>query len=254
MMREETSVKRWNEAMDDHGERLLAMIGGGPPMDRPCGLCGAIVRDVPGPCVCDECAEKLRTEELEERLRPALESIPKRWRWANFDDTDLLASRCGAAAGRAARIAIKHMLERGDRPFAVLAGPSRTGKTSLACAMLRYAIRAGHRFSPGCRFVFAPDISTAYRESQRGVVPDVIEMCRSSTVLVIDDLGCDTVYTDVLRQIMQARENAQRLTIVTTFLSEGDVRSTYGDGLAARLFEDGWRIDMGNRTARRERR
>lgn len=234
----------------DIGPAMLGVFGTGP---FRCTLCGeTLPDDMPGPGVCDPCSEKLARQERAERLRPALESIPDRWRWATFnsESVDMMLARLHRiscpeeATASAFRLAEK--VAAWNQPYVLIAGPSGYGKTSLACAILRYVMDLDGPPSPGCRFVFAPAIAKAFRESRFGDVPEVISLCDRASVLVIDDLGADARYRDILREVIQNREMVGRPTIVTTGLRENAVASAYGDGIARRLFDADSALHLGD--------
>lgn len=230
---------------------MLGIFGQGP---FKCTVCGELMQDMPGPGICDPCHEKLARRERTERLRPALESIPERWRWATFrpESADMMLSRLTKMSGDArvhkSIISARNLSEKvaaWDQTYVLIDGPSGYGKTSLACAILRYVMDLDVPPSPGCRFVFAPAIAKAFRESRFGEVPEVISTCDRASVLVIDDLGADARYRDILREVIQNREMVGRPTIVTTGLRQKAIADAYGDGIARRLFEADSALHLG---------
>lgn len=227
---------------------MLGIFGDGP---FKCTVCGELMEDMPGPGVCDPCHEKMARRERAERLRPAFESIPERWRWATFrkDSLDIMLDRIVPVKdnpellGRCIEIAEK--VSTWNQAYVLIDGPSGYGKTSLACAILRYVMDLDVPPSAGCRFVFAPAIAKAFRESRFGDVPEVISVCDRASVLVIDDLGADARYRDILREVIQNREIVGRPTIVTTGLRQKAIADAYGDGISRRLFQSDSAFHLG---------
>jgi len=223
-------------------DQYLEMLRQGGPYPCRSG-CGAML-ELPG--VCNGCADRQRVKELTEQRREALETIPVAWRDCSFSQPEALCGRC---KDREAIAQAKHhlgRLVRGQEWLVVLAGESGEGKTSLACAMLRYVIEHGAGWT--CFFAFAPDIAWAFRSSRRNEMPSIIEECEKAWMLCIDDLGADATYRDTLRAVIQRREMRRRPTIVTTFMTEQETQ-VYGGGIRRRLYRDGGVVWVGGMPA-----
>ena len=165
----------------------------------------------------------------DEQRREALETIPVQWRDCSFSQLEVLDSRCKNPVAMARAEYQAELLLRGKEWLVVLAGDSGEGKTSLACAMLRYAIE--HGTGRTCTFVSVPDI--AYRKGTLSLIVD----SEKAWMLCIDDLGADPVYRDTLRAVIEWRQMRRRPTIVTTFMTEKEAQ-VYGSGIR-RLYRDG---------------
>lgn len=202
--------------------------------------------------LCPRCSGIMATMELEQRLRPALESIPPRYRWAQFGflhaptgiPADTLSRLHKATPG--ARDALTDF-QQGRRAVVTVRGASRRGKTALACAMLDAAIRGGDH---SALFVSARAFSRACSEHGFGRgQPAAFMEAAQATLLVIDDVGSERGSTsqarDYVSDVLDDRINADLSTIVTTWLDEETATTMYGGGVAARLFQDALVLDMG---------
>lgn len=215
---------------------LSAMRDAGP---YPCvGGCKAQL-EMPG--VCDSCAEKEKRRWHTSQATTALRTIPECFQWAKFGDA-LLAERCGGFPFvEAVRCSMEAMRIRKIAAF-LLQGPSGTGKTSLACAMLRTEIdRGGYSAS----FVDSYTLGAAYRTSGLGNMPEAIRIAEMACVLVIDDVGSeDEQFRYAIRETVHARHAAAKPTIVTTWLSEEAICANYGDGFIRRIVDRAGIIQM----------
>lgn len=206
----------------------------------PCAKCSGKC-ELPG--ICDACA-KLEDEQAKSaRIRRAVEIIPEQFRWASFKDPETLKSRVKDVDAIRMAMKVLHQMLRGEALIAMLCGESGRGKTSLACAMLRHA--AEQRPDRSSKFIYAPKIARAYRNSPFGHTPAIINDCERCWLLVIDDLGSDEVYSDALREVIQCRESDRRPTIITTFLTEEQCTEVYGGGVSRRMYRDGNAIWVG---------
>lgn len=231
-------MEKWTPAYDFSLPSIAAMRERGPYL---CSQCGAFKLELPG--ICDRCGAQNAAEQKRDRVQKALDSIPEGFRVMRFGSPELLSACQSQRRIDNAKKCIDKMLSRQEH-MALIDGPTGTGKTSVACAMLVHAIQTSPKMGPGCRFVFSPFIARAYSETRLGMTPEVIDTCHSASLLVIDDLGQDDVYRDNVRTVIQSRDAERRPTIVTTFLSEAAVEATYGGGISRRLFSQCARLVM----------
>ena len=125
-------------------------------------------------------------------------------------------------------------------------GPAGSGKTSLACAVLKARYILTGKF-----FQFAPASVIAMARSRHKLGagdPQEIVDALTAEVLLIDDLGFEkpgpTSVGDVETVIYERHLHA-RPTWVTTWMRSDKARERYGDGIARRLFEGATIIDCG---------
>jgi DNA replication protein DnaC/primosomal protein DnaI len=126
----------------------------------------------------------------------------------------------------------------------VLHGGVGSGKTMLACAMMRDMIHSGRVHPSGCRFVVVPDMLGEMKEamelhdkSPEAVVNDLI----TCGFLILDDVGAehDTSWAkEVLYRIINNRYNDMRQTIFTSNFkpdTEGSIAKILGQRIVSRL-------------------
>lgn len=162
-------------------------------------------------------------------LRAALETIPKGFSWASFVAPELAARVKNDAAIAHARTAVA------EAAGVLLTGGAGTGKTSLACAMMRALVETG---DPRVLFVGAYWLAKAreqYRLGQ-GEAPEV-ERAIEASVLVIDDVGIEQARNTALSEVIYERHAAERRTIITTGFGFKALAERYGDGIARRMSE-----------------
>lgn len=118
----------------------------------------------------------------------------------------------------------------------LLTGQAGCGKTFLAAAIVREEIEAGRT----CSFRVMRKIYADLRETFRVNAPEsqVLGPCVDSKMIVLDDLGAGAL-SDFERRaaldIIDARLNALRPTIVTTNLGLEEIGKKIDDRLASRL-------------------
>ncbi len=208
--------------------------------------CGAPLEH---PGCCEECSTRWEQRQFDELMAPARETVPKRFRWASFA-TPYMCERRPPLTAHVAVEAIRAVLAiRSPMPLGVaLVGPSEAGKTTLACAMLRrihdWATpdrpHAGVERARRAYFVDAGEL--AQPSEHFGVETPVQRIARAATVLVVDNVEPGSIKDAVGRTIM-GRHNAQRPTIITTWMGETEAAKHFGGGWARRAYEA--TIDLG---------
>ncbi len=128
----------------------------------------------------------------------------------------------------------------------ILAGPTGTGKTHLACAL--YQELRGYTFH-GAEFIRAEALVRKFKEKEQkesvlfmrygdGYVDETDKMDRGCELLVIDDVGVDTseYAKKILIEIIDRRNAAGLFTVITTNLLKPELLAMLGDRGASRLF------------------
>lgn len=157
-------------------------------------------------------------------------TIPAWFRWATLDAPELRrrVARPQAIAEAEAALGAHGLL---------IAGPAGSGKTSLACALLR-AWDARNRYRHGM-FTTAWSLAAArsHHALGAGEAPEV-HRATSADLLVLDDLGSerDTV-SSAVPDVIFARAQAGLPIWVTTWMTPEAIAQRYGDGIARRLYE-----------------
>lgn len=195
--------------------------------------------------VCPACADTERYAEHRVSMAAALRSIPEKYRdavWGSPELRERVADigefRIGAAALMSPRVLLLH-------------GESGAGKTTLACALLRWAIDdAGPDAPPdkigrasAARFVAARDVPPS-RDVQ-GPLARVV--ARKASLLVLDDVGQEAGAgesysagdrTREVKDLLEFRFDGNMRTIVTTYGNPRTWALSYGGGVVRRYWDD----------------
>lgn len=129
----------------------------------------------------------------------------------------------------------------------VVGGPTGSGKTYAAVALLRHAVEGGHRAA----FVRYFDYLAALRPDGEQPHWKVRRDAMSPWLLVMDDLGAEvnTLATEAARremvELMTARNARQYLTVVTTNLKPDQVELVFGERFFSRINADGFGVRVG---------
>lgn len=190
--------------------------------------------------VCDSCADKFEATRIDDIRREAIATIPQSFRWATFGNEDIhrrVSGNCIAAGHR-----LLPVLRHAGVPFVVLYGPAGSGKTTLACAIMRQLLDDPPllRTSVGLRsrFQCALALSIARCDSHLGSTPHEVDASLRASLLVLDDLGQeDASKRCALREVIHGRFNAGKPTIVTTWMNPATLPEVYGEGTSRRLTE-----------------
>lgn len=208
-------------------------FAGTEPTWQTCS-CGALSSRVP----CWDCSGRAKRASAESALRAAaLESIPRRHRWARVGAPgfDLGGRVQGDPKALVARILGAERV--------CFAGGSGRGKTTLACACLRERLDGG-------LFVSAISLGLARAQARLGDgEPELVERALAAPLLLLDDVGQEPkVATSAVKDVIFARFDADLPTWITTGLVSAELVALYGDGFLRRVADDGALvIDLGGR-------
>jgi DNA replication protein DnaC len=147
-----------------------------------------------------------------------------------------MPASCDTVSGARAIAEGRAVLASGGSLLVV--GPS-SGKTSLACALLRAWDAAHPRRLGVFMSAWKLGIARAHHGLGQGEAPDV-ERAMTTRLLVLDDLGSErSIATNAVPNVIFARALAGLPTWVTTWMTAAEVAQRYGDGIARRLHEAG---------------
>lgn len=201
-------------------------------------------------CVCDKCAQVQLVERRAAALARARNSIPDTFRGVRLAQ---LAKPVGKASSELIRGAFDAL--RGETPTVTLTGPTRAGKTTIACAMLNEVIAAGAEM--GCEqktldrarfahFGDAVDLAMQRKEHRLGNgTPGDLLRAKNASVLVIDEFGREDRSDMDVAKLIHQRHRECRLTIVTTWMDRAGVAKAYDGGTATRLFTNSILFELG---------
>lgn len=221
-----------------------------PSAKHPCPRCGDDVAAGPPGVQCANCVSDAAfacwNARADTALADAYKSIPEEYR----DASDRLSSIVGpnaiaeAAAARSARCV-------------VVSGPSSSGKTRLAVAMLLAHLNAARTFpgvdrvTSGGAILERVGTSRYVRAYRLGRDREWDTNYRTADMLIVDDLGVEDdppVITSTLVDVLFERVDCHRATVITTSLAMSAILARYGEGIARRLFQRHAGITLGART------
>lgn len=133
---------------------------------------------------------------------------------------------------------------------ALYSAPTGVGKTLCLLALaMRLTARlsrpiedeAAAAFLSGLRFVTSAELVTAAARHPLGSgEPPLIRSAATASLLLLDDLGTERTDRDrILSEVIDRRYMANKPTVVTTNLSERELRERYGASLLRRLTDQG---------------
>ena len=206
----------------------------------------------------EEIAEHDAEIERRERQQAAQEKIeryqksgvPERY-FKESLDTYQITNEMQATAAKAATNFL-HAVKCGEFKSLVMLGNAGTGKTHLACAIIREA---------GGKYRTAPDIVEEMRRAKsftaNDTEADIIDYYAHVSLLVIDEIGRGIAATDekyMLYQILNARYNTRKPTVLISNFTKADFLQYIGVAAADRLVESAEILEMNGESYRRELR
>ena len=166
-------------------------------------------------------------------------------------DTYKITNEMQTTAAKAATNFL-HAVKCGEFKSLVMIGNAGTGKTHLACAIIREA---------GGKYRTAPDIVEEMRRAKsftaNDTEADIIKYYGHVPLLVIDEIGRGIAATDekyMLYQILNARYNTRKPTVLISNLGKSDFLQYIGVATADRLVESAEILEMNGESYRRELR
>ena len=206
----------------------------------------------------EEIAEHDAEIERRERQQAAQEKIerykksgvPERY-YKESLDTYKINNDMQTTAAKAATNFL-HAVKCGEFKSLVMLGNAGTGKTHLACGIIREA---------GGKYRTAPEIVEEMRHAKsftaNDTEADIIQYYGHVPLLVIDEIGRGIAATDekyMLYQILNARYNTRKPTVLISNFTKADFLQYIGVAAADRLVESAEVWEMNGESYRRELR
>ena len=198
---------------------------------------------------------EIERQERQQAEREKLEryeksGVPERY-FNEALDTYKITNEMQATAAKAATNFL-HAVKCGEFKSLVLIGNAGTGKTHLACAIIREA---------GGKYRTAPDIVEEMRRAKsftaNDTEADIIKYYGHAPLLVIDEIGRGIAATDekyMLYQILNARYNTRKPTVLISNFTKADFLQYIGVAAADRLVESAEVWELKGESYRRELR
>lgn len=206
----------------------------------------------------EEIAEHDAEIERRERQQAAQEKIeryqksgvPERY-FKESLDTYQITNEMQSTAAKAATNFL-HAVKCGEFKSLVMIGNAGTGKTHLACAIIREA---------GGKYRTAPDIVEEMRRAKSFTAAEteaeIIDYYGRVKLLVIDEIGRGISATDekyMIYQLLNARYNTRKSTVLISNLGKSDFLQYIGVAAADRLVESAEICELKGESYRRELR
>ena len=198
---------------------------------------------------------EIERQERQQAEREKLEryeksGVPERY-FNEALDTYKITNEMQATAAKAATNFL-HAVKCGEFKSLVMIGNAGTGKTHLACAIIREV---------GGKYRTAPDIVEEMRRAKsftaNDTEADIVKYYGHVPLLVIDEIGRGIAATDekyMLYQILNARYNTRKPTILISNHKKADFLQYIGVAAADRLVESAEIWELNGESYRRELR
>ena len=206
----------------------------------------------------EEIAEHDAEIERRERQQAAQEKIeryqksgvPERY-YKESLDTYQITNEMQTTAAKAATNFL-HAVKCGEFKSLIIIGNAGTGKTHLACAIIREV---------GGKYRTAPEIVEEMRRAKSFTAAEteaeIIDYYGRVKLLVIDEIGRGISATDekyMIYQLVNARYNTRKPTVLISNLGKSDFLQYIGVAAADRLVESAEILEMNGESYRRELR
>jgi DNA replication protein DnaC len=198
---------------------------------------------------------EIKRQEEEQEQRERIErykrsGVPERY-YNESLDTYKITNEMQKAAARAIGEFLRE-IKCGAFRTLVLIGSAGTGKTHLACGVVR---------EYGGKYATAPDIVEVIRRAKSfsadQTEQQIIDSYSHMSLLIIDEIGRGIAATDekyMLYQIINARYNTRKPTVLISNFTKADFLKYIGVAAADRLVESGDIVEMNGESFRKLRR
>jgi DNA replication protein DnaC len=199
--------------------------------------------------------EEIKRQEAEQAKRERIErykksGVPERY-FNESLDTYKITNEMQKAAAQAIGEFLRE-IKCGEFRTLVLIGSAGTGKTHLACGVVR---------EYGGKYATAPDIVEVIRRAKSFSADQteqkIIDSYSHKSLLVIDEIGRGIAATDekyMLYQIINGRYNTRKPTVLISNYTKADFLQYIGVAAADRLVESGDIVEMNGESYRKLRR
>ena len=199
--------------------------------------------------------EEIKRQEAEQEKRERIERYKKSGVPERYYTESLYTYQVTNEMQKTAAQAIGEFLREikcGAFRTLVLIGTAGTGKTHLACGMVR---------EYGGKYAIAPDIVEEIRRAKSfsadQTEKQIIDNYSHVKLLVVDEIGRGIAATDekyMLYQIINARYNTRKPTVLISNFTKADFLKYIGVAAADRLVESGDIVEMNGESFRKLRR
>ena len=198
---------------------------------------------------------EIKRQEAEQEKRERVErykrsGVPERY-WTESLDTYQVSNEMQKVAAQAIGEFLRE-IKCGAFRTLVFIGSAGTGKTHLACGVVR---------EYGGKYATAPDIVEVIRRAKSFSADQtekkIIDSYSHKSLLVIDEIGRGIAATDekyMLYQIINARYNTRKPTVLISNFTKADFLKYIGVAAADRLVESGEIVEMNGESFRKLRR
>lgn len=198
---------------------------------------------------------EIKRQEAEQEKRERIEryrksGVPERYFLESLD-TYQVTNEMQKAAAQAIGEFLRE-IKCGAFRTLVLIGTAGTGKTHLACGTVR---------EYGGKYATAPDIVEEIRRAKSfsadQTEKQIIDLYSHVKLLVVDEIGRGIAATDekyMLYQIINARYNTRKPTVLISNFTKADFLKYIGVAAADRLVESGDIVEMNGESFRKLRR
>lgn len=199
--------------------------------------------------------EEIRQKEAKQEAEASFErykksGVPERY-YTESLDTYQVTNKMQKSAAQAIGEFLRN-IKRGIFRILVLIGTAGTGKTHLACGVVR---------EYGGKYATAPDIVEEIRRAKSfsadQTEKQIIDYYSHVKFLVVDEIGRGIAATDekyMLYQIINARYNTRKPTVLISNFTKADFLKYIGVAAADRLVESGDIVEMNGESYRKLRR
>jgi DNA replication protein DnaC len=174
---------------------------------------------------CGHLAERARRRRVYRRKRKRIEQYTQRVGRYERQTFETFARRNGEAKTASVQEALEAALRFAEDPagWLVLTGTKGTGKTHLASAICNRLVHAAvpEERKPLVLYLTAPDLLDLLRSGyDRDDHAELLDLCRSVDVLILDDLGVESGSSEWVREklysVVNYRYQAKLPTVVVT--------------------------------------
>ena len=180
-----------------------------------------------------EIERRERQQAAQEKIERYQKTVPERY-YKESLDTYRITNEMQTTAAKAATNFL-HAVKCGEFKSLIIIGNAGTGKTHLACGLIREA---------GGKYRTAPDIVEEMRRAKSFTAAEteaeIIDYYGRVKLLVIDEIGRGISATDekyVIYQLVNARYNTRKPTVLISNLGKSDFLQYIGVAAADRLVE-----------------